>query len=94
MNLKWIKMERIIKKENNYVIQEKLLFWWLDKTAEDDNENDLPCVYSFDTLEDAIKYASEDVLFHKTIVEELINIIKENKWQNIPVSTIMENYLK
>ena len=51
-------MTRIIKEDGFYNVQERCLWFWLDKTAVDKYGNDLPCTLSgFDTLKEAVAEA-------------------------------------
>ena len=62
-------MERIILRSKSYVIQEKIwIFGWVDKNAKDDYGNDLPCIYAFDTLAEAIQYSPNAYISGEIIV--------------------------
>jgi len=63
-------MDRIILRKNVFVIQEKFLFWWVDKTAQDDFGNDLPCIYAFDTLDEAIYYSPDAFISAKSLSDK------------------------
>ena len=83
-------MERIILNDKgSYIIQEKLwIVGWVDKTAQDDYGNDLPCTYAFDTLAEAIRY-SPNAYISGEILAKLIG------WNNTKVKTMSINdYVK
>ena len=63
-------MERLIKEANSYVIQERFLWFWVDKSAQDDAGNNLPCIYMFDTLKEALRYCNSECLIEKKILLE------------------------
>ena len=70
-------MTRINRTEYNgnytYTIQERFAWiWWVDQTALADDGSPLPCIYAFDTFEEALYHSESDVLITKEIVLALL----------------------
>lgn len=48
-------MTRIIKINGKYNVQDRFLWFWVDKTAVNDYGNNMPCTLTgFDTLQEAL----------------------------------------
>lgn len=64
-------MTRIIKVDNFYNVQDKFLWFWVDKTAQDKYGNDLPCTLTgFNTLREALdECQSVDVYLHNSVFD-------------------------
>ena len=72
-------MTRIIYREDTYVIQGRFFWTWVDETALDDYGNALPCIYAFDTLEEALKYSDSDCMVSVGITRKLLDYCKEKQ---------------
>ena len=73
-------MTRIIKVNNKYDVQDKFLWFWMDRTAQDGYGNDLPCTLTgFDTLNEAIaECQTTDFYLHNSVFEAK-QLSKEDK---------------
>jgi len=64
-------MTRLIydEKTKTFGFQDKFLWFWIDKTAQNDLGEDLPCLLiGFDTIEEAIKNAQSSFYIHDNCI--------------------------
>jgi len=83
-------MQRIVLREDSYVLQNRYLWWWEDTTAQDGKGNDLPCYYIFDTLEEIFEVSDKDVMITKEVFEHNVELKPQQEW--IPVEDYINNF--
>lgn len=73
-------MTKLTKFSNGrYGFQDKFLWFWLDRTAKDDNGNDLPCLLvGFNTIEEAMANAQSDYLIDRNCIDDIIRLNNDN----------------
>jgi len=66
-------MTRLIKdSKGNFNFEDRFLWFWLNRTAQDKAGNDLPCLLiGFSTLQEAFDNAQSDFYIHKSCFNDL-----------------------
>lgn len=86
-------MTRIIMTQSgNYSVQEKFLFWWIDKTAKNDNGDDICAnLTGFKTVREALANSQTvNVYIHKSCILGLL----ENDFLNLKTISSQHKYIK